>query len=353
MALQRYHTTGISIRPAALDAERKVLVETLARYLNPLSDEQRFDWLYRENPHGQGRAWIACRSDNSTIVGMAAAFPRRIWIRGAESVGWVLGDFCVSDQNRSLGLALQLQRACLAGLDSGGKTVFYDFPSASMMAVYHRLGIESSGRMTRFAKLLRADQKIGGTVRTSWLADRLSKLANSVLSLRDRASKSIPDCVVSLQKGRCGEEFSVLAQKVSSSYGMCVQRSAEYLNWRYLAHPTRQHQILKLENKGDLLAYVVFTQIQTDASIADLFGINDSNLLCALLQRLGNLLRESGVCTLSVPLLDSHPWLRLFRESGFYRRESCAVVLHGPTQGSTRHHANDEPWFLMDGDRES
>src|SRR5258707_14285040 len=115
MALQRCQTTGISIRPAALDADRKVLVETLARYLNPLSDERRFDWLYRENPHGQGRAWIACGPDNSTIVGMAAAFPRRIWIGGAENVGWVLGDFCVSDQNRSLGPALQLQRACLAG----------------------------------------------------------------------------------------------------------------------------------------------------------------------------------------------------------------------------------------------
>src|SRR5260370_4544872 len=221
-----------------------------------------------------------------------AAFPRRFLIRGVETVGWVLGDFSVSDRNRSLGPALQLQRACLGGLGRGGMPIFYDFPSENMMAIYRRLGIESQRRMIRFAKLLRGDQKVGETIKVPWLRRSLGSFANFLLSLEARRPRWIADCVISAHTGPCGEEFSRLAHKVSSKYDMCVQRSAEYLNWRYLAHPNRHHEILKLDSKAELLAYVVFTRTAADASIVDLFGMDDADLLSTLLQALVNLLRE-------------------------------------------------------------
>jgi hypothetical protein len=344
---------GIRIRQAVLDEDRSVLVEMIGRYLTPLSDGKRFAWLYRGNPHGQARAWLACSPSDSTIIGMAAAFPRRFLIRGVETVGWVLGDFCVSDRNRSLGPALQLQRACLGGLDCSGMPIFYDFPSENMMAVYRRLGIESQGRMIRFAKLLRGDQKVGEAIKVPWLRRSLGSFTNFLLSLGARRPRWIADCEISVHTGPCGEEFSGLAHKVSSKYDMCVQRSAEYLNWRYLAHPNRHHEILKLESKGELLAYVVFTRTKADASIVDLFGTSDPNLICALVQALVNLLREGGVCTVSVPLSDSHPWTNLFGRLGFYPRESCPVILHRPQQGAATDGTSSERWFLMDGDRDS
>ena len=81
--------------------------------------------------------------------------------------------------------------------------------------------------------------------------------------------------------------------------------------------------------------------------------MDDPNLLFALLQALVNLLREGGVCTVSVSLLDSHPWTDLFRRLGFYPRESCPVILHGPAQAAAAASLSSEQWFLMDGDRDS
>ena len=42
----------ITIQPADLERDRDVLISTLRDYLTPTSNERRFEWLYRQNPHG-------------------------------------------------------------------------------------------------------------------------------------------------------------------------------------------------------------------------------------------------------------------------------------------------------------
>src|SRR5580658_7630313 len=103
----------IIIRPADLERDRDVLVRTLAQYLTPTSNQTRFDWLYHRNPHGPTRAWLAFDGDTGEVVGASAAFARRVVAEGIGKTGWVLGDFCIADKYRSLGPALQLQKATL------------------------------------------------------------------------------------------------------------------------------------------------------------------------------------------------------------------------------------------------
>src|SRR5688572_13402933 len=122
----------LTIREAHLDNDRDELIQFLRENLTKDSDETRFDWLYKQNPYGHGRAWIAVDSDSGHWVGVAAAFPRQFWSEGAQRKFWVLGDFCISNQSRSLGPAMQLQRACLSSLNDDS---WYDFPSRSMMAI--------------------------------------------------------------------------------------------------------------------------------------------------------------------------------------------------------------------------
>lgn len=55
---------------------------------------------------------------------------------------------------------------------------------------------------------------------------------------------------VSLHDGRFGEEFSDLARKVGNRCGACVQRTADYLNWRYLANPLYSYEVLAARRDG-------------------------------------------------------------------------------------------------------
>ncbi len=345
---------GIVVRPANLDSDREVLIDTLGRYLTALSDGRRFDWLYRDNPHGPARVWIATDTESHAVVGLAAAFPRRLYVGEAVKLGCVLGDFCIHERYRSLGPALQLQRACLAEIDSGPFELCYDFPSKSMMAVYRRLGVEPRERLVRLAKPLRANREIPKRVKVQVVARGLSALTNLLLALRDFRFVDGRNWASSVHEGLCGEEFSALARQIGSRYGVCIQRSAEYLNWRYLAHPLRRHEMLTARVQGALVAYAVFTQTGEDAALVDLFGTNDLEILKGLVADVVAILRKRGVVTVSAPLLASHPWVALLCRLGFRAREESPVVTYGPARPSaTQSMVESHKWFLMQGDRES
>ena len=85
---------AIRLHEADLLGDGDALIE-LARANLGQTDGRRFQWLYRENPFGPARAWLAF-DGTATPIGMCAVFPRRAYIAGDEVLGCVLGDFCVS-----------------------------------------------------------------------------------------------------------------------------------------------------------------------------------------------------------------------------------------------------------------
>ena len=74
----------IAIRQANLKSDKETIINMLFRFLTPLSDISRFDWLYRGNPLGESRVWIAFDTESSTVIGVAGAFPRRVYVNGRE-----------------------------------------------------------------------------------------------------------------------------------------------------------------------------------------------------------------------------------------------------------------------------
>ena len=176
----------VRIREADLQSDKQVIIDTVLRFLTPLSDYSRFGWLYENNVHGKARVWFAHNADDGTVIGMASAFPRCIYIEGHEEMAWVLGDFCIADQYRSLGPALALQRACLAAVDAESCGVLLRFPQHGMMAVYKRLRINPSRKLVRMAKPLRVDRKIGVVIKNPVLSGALSNAGNLLLRLSER-----------------------------------------------------------------------------------------------------------------------------------------------------------------------
>jgi len=345
---------AIALRHADLEGDRELLLDTLSRYLTPHANGARFDWLYRNNPHGQAKAWIAIDQDKGDVVGMASAFPRRVYVDAHEALSWVLGDFCVHDRYRSLGPALQLQRACLAGVDSGTVAFCYDFPSTTMLAIYRRLRLDISAHMLRLAKPLRVDRKIAALVRSPMLARGLSATGNLVLALYDWRCRGGTTVTISPHEKPCGVEFSQLAQQLRDRYGVCVQRSAEYLNWRYFANPLRHYEMLTARSNDVLVAYAIFGRDHSDAILVDLFGVDDSMVIRSLVNTMLTLLREGGIITVSVPILESHPWVGPLQRLGFRARETSPVVIYAPHPLPSSCGAfGGTEWFLMYGDRDS
>ncbi len=326
-------------------------------YLNPLADAPRFEWLYKRNPNGKVRAWLAL--DNDDIIATAAVFPRRAYFNKIESLAWVLGDFCVSDRHRSLGPAVALQRALLQAADSSGVPISYDFPSAAMAAVYKRLKIEPFGQMVRMAKVLRVDKKLRDRIGYERLAKTVVPVGNAILEATAAVFQPSVDKTLktSLQRSKCGSEFDALAERVGLGFDFCVRRSAEYLNWRYLENPYKKHELITVGRNGSLLGFLVFSQTGPDTEIVDVFGEDNVSVIGRLISEVVELLRRRGAMTISAELIASHPWIGLFKKFGFYSRETKPLMVYASDQarplGINNVESSHSAWFITGGDRDS
>ena len=340
---------SISVRAGDLESDRLLLIDVMSRNLPRCTDIHTFDWLYRDNPSGKAGVWLAVESKEKSVIGIAAAFPRQFYIGNNDAFAWVLGDFCLDAQYRSLGPALQLQRGCLGVLATGGGTFCYDFPSTGMIAIYKRLGIAVTDKMVRLARLLRIDRKVREFIKPRAAQRAVSAVGNTLLQLSPTKVPEDKFLKITLHHGPCGEEFSSLADELRGRLGTCIRRSAEYLNWRYVDNPLTRCDFITARREGVLRGYAVWTQAGEDALVLDLFGENDPTMVKGLLTNMAGRLTELGVMTLSVWLNESHPWLSWYSEMSFRVRDSVPMVCI-PGSSVDLRRAN---WFLMQGDRDS
>jgi len=252
-----------------------------------------------------------------------------------------------------LGPALQLQRACLSVLESGDAAFCYDFPSAGMLAVYQRLRMGVTGQMMRLALPLRVDRQLNKLVASRAVRGALSAAGNALLKWNLPRIEGDRSLKLSILEGRCGDEFTALAEENRGEYGICLERSAAYLNWRYVDNPLARHEIVSAQRDGHLVGYIVWTQTAEDGAIVDLFGQKDRNMMRRLIAQIISLARERGVQTLSVSMNEGHPWLSLFSEMGFRRRESFPVVVIPSKSFKEEIDSKLTGWYLMHGDRDS
>lgn len=341
----------VHIRSADLLREKGVLVPLLQRLLSAELNEEKFDWLYLNGPHGAAQAWL-CEDEGGSVIGAAAAFPRKLSVCGRLQRAWVLGDFCLDPKFRTLGPGLTLQRTCLKHTCTAAGEFCYDLPSDSMMAIYSRLGISQNGRLVRWVKPLSLTRKLRSVLRSGRMANAIGIPTGFLL--RRRGGK-VRDRIASLElhEGRCTAEFSELNTQVCSGPGVLTDRSAEYLNWRYLDHPTGNYQILTARRSNALVAYAVFAHEGDRVTIADICSIEEPPLVRVLLAGLSRQAQQCGAEALSLVAADSHPWKNSFRRAGFYPREFSSLVACELQESGKFSSKQIFSWYLMNGERES
>lgn len=334
------------VRPAAIDADEPLFVDMVRQHLNPGVDSARYQWLYRACPLGQPRAWVA-EDAKGTPAGIAAAFPRRVYLRGELKPAWVLGDFCVTVAHRSLGPAVRLQRACLDAVSEAG-CVIYDFPGLAMLPVYRRLRLRPSWSLRRFVKPLSLHGRLHRSIPRP-IARCLARVAELVLA-RLEAHGAPADLDVHVQTQPCGPEFSRLAAAVGTAHGFCVDRSADYLTWRYLQAP-HHFQMLAARRGRDLLGYAVVRHRGQLLELVDIFGFPDAPVPSALLRAVLGVARCLGVSAVCATVAEFHPWVPHLRRWGFWPRERHPLILL--VAGRTIAPESGTTWFLSEGDRDS
>ncbi len=283
--------------------------------------EERFwRWEFEEGPDGKALIYIV--EDKNKIIGHFADIPRRFSVQGEIVLGtlsldlmvhpdyWRKGIFAamgsygaqrVKQENGLFLFAFPIRSETILGLIKIGWKEVVKLP----VLVYP---IRFRGVLNRYLRFVPLSLLIGGAARFFYFL---------LYGLKRR--KEIEG--VEIEKvGLLDEQFDGLWQKVSALYPVIGVRTRNYLDWRYLQHPTRNYVIYRAKKNGEMRGYIVLRKVEllnfNSAVIVDLLALDDE-ILYELVGKGIEYSREEGVDLLGFMVPKPHPYYRSLRRGGF------------------------------------
>ena len=346
----------VAVRPAVLEKDRDAILSVLSRNLTNAGTEARFDWLYRSNPAGQSLVWVAEDGNTGEIVGTSAAHPKKLVMDGKVETVLNLSDFAFDRAYRTIGPALKLLRASLAPIDEGRFALSYDHPSASMAALYVRLGRAALGPWRRYSRRLRVDDLARKRLGDRRVVDVALFGVHLAIRLRDRVVDGRSHGLELVSGPPQAAELDGLDAEWRTPR-FRVARTAAYVKWRFVENVTVKHEILGAYEKGGRLAgYVVYRDGAPDTiKVLDLVAPEHEHerervarsLLGAVLG-IAHARRKRG---LTMTTLANGQAERLIESLGFWKREDGPGVVIWSKDAP---HGLYDPaeWWLVEGDED-
>ncbi|RYD15875.1 MAG: hypothetical protein EOP90_03485 [Lysobacteraceae bacterium] len=211
--------------------------------------QAKYDWFYASCPYGEPLLCLLRHLPDHSLVGAAAAGPRRMLRGGVQIDAGVLVDLAVTTEHRSLGPALMLQSA-LADAGVRRYDVLYGFPNPKAAAVFKRVGYAKLGEIVRHARVLR---------HARYVARRLPRLfapfAGAVLDarawLRDAWPRRGAPRVEAHWTDRADARFDALWARSPHGDALVAVRDAAFAQWRFDASPLANTRYLLLLDAAD------------------------------------------------------------------------------------------------------
>jgi GNAT superfamily N-acetyltransferase len=253
-------------------AEAPALLEFYQSLYPTLGWSQEFlDWQFYDNPAGPAKVWVA--RDAGKIVSTYVAIPHQMYAKGSVTPGWRVQDVLTDPAYRGQGIYHQLSAAAVRFLHRPEFPLNFTFPN---------------------------EQSHNAFVRTGWVAAFR-------LPLRTQPNaRSLPRPPVAATIEAC-ERFDADAERIWHAHrtrvDFAVDRSANYLNWRYGRNPNARYIAFKLSMDGEaLLVLKHFTREDGSrwSHLVDVFQTapNDALSACVFNHWL-NVALEAGADSLS------------------------------------------------------
>lgn len=195
--------TDLEVREATA-ADHQRLLQFLMEAYPALGWSQAFmDWQYYQNPSGNARSWMAF--DGEAVVANYTAVPHRMWVNERFTTGWRAQDVITHPDYRGLGLYAKLSDAAVKGLHVSAFPLNFTFPNENSHAGFIKRNWHNPNRIPL------------------WSRQGVPDLGESVLQAQPLT--------------RFGEREEAIWREACAAVSFAVDRSAAYLNWRYIDNP--------------------------------------------------------------------------------------------------------------------
>lgn len=314
----------------------------------PDTQAAKFQWYYVDHPLGPPAVILLRHGPAETPVGVAANGARAMWLDGQAVHAGIRVDLAVDAAHRTLFPALQLQRAIRQqGLDRFD--LLYGLPNRKAEKIVERIGFGQRHDFVRYVCVLRWRDYLGRVMPLP-LARLLAPLLDGLQQAWTRLRGAGPRGTQVSWLSRADERFDALWRRVSAPGALpgllLGERSARFLNWRFVARPGSGSRILALTDtaSGALLAYAVCEIDGSAATVVDFLvdpqgrGGRDEGmrLLPRWLRRVQREVRRLGCSSLSLHFLGCAEVRAALAVAGFRPRDSHPLFVDIPPRSADR-----------------
>lgn len=337
----------------------------------PRFERLRYEWLYGVRPGGATRTWVVEDTLSKRTIGACSLIPVRMSVLGSIVTAGLIGDLIVSREARIVGPALTLIRAVLAEYADHGLSFVYGSPNRRAWPVFQRIGTTPlcslhcfvrpiDWQATRFEQPIRT--RLRGLIPAA-IANHVARTAAWAATLGFRATYGAAAAASGLLAEISSERLRYSPAHQGSmlqgwprdeTVGVDVERTGDFLGWRYGSHPTHEMLFVDAKRRGKSIgkAFVRLKDGVAEVQDASFQGRHDSPPV-AFWHLLARAVREHGAHTLSVSWAGRGDLSASLKMAGFLEwPEVRNVIYHLPPDASpemARAIAMRENWRLLAG----
>jgi GNAT superfamily N-acetyltransferase len=293
--------------------------------------DERFDWLYRENPFGSTRTWLAVDNTSNDVIGCASVFPSNRYVGGRMVRTGVTVDFAVDREYRTAGVALALQRALTSESRRAGFACLIGKPNRKASAIFDRVGYQPIGDAQDWVKCIGCGVEVPDRRAWSFYSDTIVNAAD--------------------------ERFDRLWSAGRCHYQIVGEKTAGFLNWRYSSFKEQSYRFYCLLHGDDcrLVGYLCFSAAEKTVFVGDVFLEEpDPAIVDRLLLGLAAVASREGHAWIGLSYLGAR-WFedcleRLGFTHGRHRRKLLGYVHPDATAGLRDEIFDQDKWFIFAGE---
>ncbi len=219
--------------------------------------ERRFDWLYRDNPHGKAVSWVAVDEASGQVVGTTSFFPRLLALDGGTVRGALGGDGYVLPRFRRVGIGTAMHRASRRDMRALGIEVMFGTPMPGNLTPLKQAGSRNVTRVARYVRPL--------TPRAFGVK---SPTLNALV-----APWMVPPARACLEPVTQGDaRVESVWRDARAGIGLGTVRDAQVYMWRFEASPSRRQRAFVVVEGGSPIAACALERVGPSQRIVELIA---------------------------------------------------------------------------------
>ncbi len=283
-------------------------------------DSRFWQWEFVDGPDGKALIYIV--EDRNKIIGHFADIPRRFSVEGEAVLGTLSLDLMVHPDYWRKGIFAALGRYGAEKVKQEKGLILTAFPIRSETILgLRKIGWREVVKLPVLVYPIRFRSILNRYVHFPPLGLLMGGMVRFFYFLLYGLKRRKETGVIEIEKvGSLDEAFEHFWQRASALYPIMGIRNRDYLNWRYVQHPTRNYVIYRAKENGEMRGYIILRKVDllkfNSTVIVDLLAL-DEEIASALVERGIQHSRQERADLLGFMLPQDHFYYRLLRRKGF------------------------------------